>query len=281
MNKTDTTRLPRPRWFFLALAVPTFYMPLAYLVLAVWTISGISGGGISDPPAWIVNMIQPAPYVTAALWPVYLTWLGFSKILTWREKGLWLFIVILLNMLGMPMFYIFMIRRHLGVEGRTDCRDEMALEVFLDRCNLQKDSLSPDEIAVLRSYCRKRRFAKYGLGPMIVLSGLLFYTAIVFAPRNCVRLFSDSSPTRVVIIDSANDTKKEMKPDPETEKLHIQNIMILGAMAGMTGAMGFLVLIQAISQVWGNWHSRSFIEYLKATGKKHSTSGGGHHCSKA
>jgi hypothetical protein len=101
--------LPLPKWCFVLLGVPTFYLPLAYLVMGVWAIVGmLVGGEFGEPPEWMVYVLNPALYVTCGLWPIYIAWVGLSKRLALREKGWWLVVVILLNMFGMPMFYVFM-----------------------------------------------------------------------------------------------------------------------------------------------------------------------------
>jgi hypothetical protein len=78
-------------------------------------------------------------------------------------------------------------------------------------------------------------------------------------------------PTQVVIIDSIADTKKEIVPDPEHQRLYIQNIMMFGAIAGMLGTMGIFTLVQAISLLFGNLHRKAFINFLKAKKTKHLT----------
>ena len=259
MNKQKAIGLPLPRWCFIILAIPTFYMPLSYIVLFVWALA-VMFGDMFNPPGWI----ESALYVTYAMCPVYLAWVCFSKMLTLREKGYWALIVIFLNMIGMPMFYIFMIRRYLGLEGQIRKRDEIKLDSFLTTCGLNRSSLSTEQIDILKSYCRKQRYAKYGLLPMIFISCLTFYTAFVFVPRSCIELFSNYTPTELVITDSIKGTKKEITPDPETKELRVQNIMMMGAMAGMLGTMGFFCLIMTISMGWTNWHRKAFIEYLKA-----------------
>lgn len=275
-EKTHTLqKLPLPNWCFVLLGVPTFYMPLAYLALAVWATTGMLTGVAGGPPELMKAAVHPALYVTFAMWPVYIAWVGLSKRLTRREKGMWLFIVILANMVGMPMFYVFMIRRYLGVEGRTGKRDEISLDRFLKCHEIAREQLSLAQLSVLRSYCRKHRLTKWGVVPLVAVAALAFYTAVFFVPKNCVRLFADFTPTRVVIVDSTTDSKKEIAPNSEAQKLHVQNVMMVGAMAGMIGAMGLFALAQVMSQLWGNWHRKAFIDFLKATDKEHAQSARG------
>ena len=84
--------------------------------MAAWVFGGMLTGDFWDFPVWMKITISPAIYVTFGLWPIYIAWVVLSKRLSWREKAWWLFIVIALNMLGMPIFYVFMIRRYLGLE---------------------------------------------------------------------------------------------------------------------------------------------------------------------
>ncbi len=54
---------------------------------------------------------------------------------------------------------------------------------------------------------------------MIIMAFIVLYTAFFYVPKNPLRIFSDMGPTRVVIIDSITDTKKEIVPDPEHQRL--------------------------------------------------------------
>ncbi len=266
-------KLPLPKWCFILLGIPTFYMPLAYLAVVVWTIGGEMLLGLDcASPKWMMTAIQPALYVTFAMWPVYMAWVLFSKRLAWGEKLLWLFIVIFLNMAGMPMFYVFMIRRYLGLEGRMGKRDDISLDLFLKRHEIAREKLSPSQLGILRFYCRNQRLNKWAAVLLVAVAALALYTAVVLVPKKCVRSFADSTPTRVVIIDSVADTKKEIVPEPETLRLHVQNVMIIGAMAGMIGTMGLFLLAQAISLLLGNLHRKALIDFMKATDNEHSAS---------
>jgi hypothetical protein len=262
----NTKKLPLPTWCFVVLGMPTFYMPLAYFSLCLSVMAGMMWDGIDVPPQWLANHGQAALGVTFAMWPVYIAWVGFSRRLTWKEKLWWLFIILLLNMVGMPMFYVFMVRRYLGLEGRTGKRDELSLDRFLKRHSVLREKLCPEQLSVLRSYCRDRRLARWGVVPMIVLAALMLYTATVFIPNSALRIFSDSAPTRTVIIDSVAETTERIEPDPETEKLHVQIVMMFGVMSGVFGVGSLIVLASAIVLALGDGHSRTLVDFVKATG---------------
>lgn len=251
-----------------ALAVPTFYMPFAYLVVAVWAIAGIFIENSNPLPEWIRMMLLPSIYVTFCLWPLYLIWVVFCKKLNAKEKIWWVFIIFFLNMIGMPMFYVFITRRYLGLEGNIQAKDEASLESLLNRNSIDRGQLNAEQIDLLKSYCRKNRLAKLSAFPMIIVSLLCMYTAVFFFPKHCIKIFSDFTPTRTVIINSQTDEKEEIVPDPDAIELHIKNLLMMGAMAGMIGAMGMFVLTQAIPLLVGNWHRKTFIDFIKVTRKE-------------
>ncbi len=246
-------------------------MPLGYLVVVVWAIVGmlVDGEvGVRDTPQWMMIVAESALYVTVAMWPIYIAWLAFSKMLTWREKGQWLGIVILLNMVGMPWFYVFMIRRYLGLEGRTRERDNVALDRFLRRHAVGRDRLSSDQLTVLRSYCRDYRLTRWCVAPTVVVAAVVLYTAVVILPKSCVQIFDGFIPTRVVY---ATGTVAEIAPEPEALKLYLQIVMTYGAVCGRLEVMGIFTLGLAIYLLWGNQDRKVLIEFLKATDREHLT----------
>jgi hypothetical protein len=267
-NTQNKSELPAPKWCFFLLGVPTFYMPLMYLAtVAIVIFEMLFGIEAEDVPEWVIIATYSAIYVVFMLWPVYIVWVVFSKKLTWREKIFWLFVVTILNMVGMPMFYIFMIRRYLGLEGRIGKRDKAALDALLRRCAVSREQLSANQLKILGTYCRKHRLNKWALVPMVAFAGLLLHVAIFIFPKHCITLHSDLTPTRIVIIDSTTNTREEIAPDPEIEKFHLKSIMMFGAMAGGAGTMGIFTLALVIFHSWC-WHRRAFFDFLKATDKE-------------
>jgi len=268
-KNTNQTRLPLPKWAMYTLALPTFYMPLAYLIMAIWVIGSMLFGYSPDIPMWMMIYLQPALYVTVCMWVFYFIWVVVCNRLNWKEKAGWSLIVFLLNMVGMPMFYIFITRRYLGYEDQTGNRDEIALNSFMKQHSIEHEQFSIEQLDVLRSYFRTCRLTKWGIVLILPMACLTLYTAVFFIPKNSIRLFSNMEPTRVIIIDSGTDTKKEIIPDAEHQKLYIQNIMMFGALAGILGATGIFYLVQALSLLFGNFHRKAFIDFLKAKKKRH------------
>ncbi len=123
MNKDEGVefRLPAPKWVFVLLGLPTFYMPVAYIVLVGFIIVAMLTGSNMESPEWLRAFGLSALYVTFILWPIYIGWAAFSKKLAWREKIVAIGVIVLFNMFGMPAFFIFMVRRYLGIEARKNC----------------------------------------------------------------------------------------------------------------------------------------------------------------
>jgi len=90
-------KLPFSKWFFIFIGILTFYLPLVYLIMAIWALGGMIFNYNLEIPAWLMGIGTLACYLTVALLPIYITWVIFSKQLTAREKLWWAFIVILIN----------------------------------------------------------------------------------------------------------------------------------------------------------------------------------------
>ena len=60
---------PLPMWCFVVLGVPTFFMPLAYAMLAVPILVGMAANQVNVAPTLPIFGLIPV-YVTVALWPI-------------------------------------------------------------------------------------------------------------------------------------------------------------------------------------------------------------------
>jgi len=138
-------------------------LPLVYMISILWVLGGLIFNYNPETPIWLLTIGFPAYFLTIALLPVYIVWVVFSKRLTVREKWWWPFIVIIMNMIGMPWFYIFIFRRYLGIKTKTNSKDEKALEKFLQKNKINHENLSLKQKNVLRAYCRKRRLQSWAL----------------------------------------------------------------------------------------------------------------------
>lgn len=175
-------------------------------------------------------------------------------------------VVVFFNMLGMPWFYVFMIRRYLGIETRTRPRDEKALDRFLAGCGIGRDELSAGQMSVLRSYCRMHRLRKWAAITTALLGALLLCSAS-YVSRICVPMLSDLTPSRCILVDTSKNSRKEISPDPDLRRLYVQNAMVWGSLAGMFGISGAYCLVFAALLPLANADRKAWIAYLKA-GKK-------------
>jgi hypothetical protein len=197
-DRQDNSALPLPKWCLVLLAVPTFYMPSVYLAMAVCVLGSMFSGRPLNLPAWLKPFLASSMGVTIAVWPIYVAWVALARRLTLREKGRWLSVVVFFNMLGMPLFYVFMIRRYLGVEARVRPSDEKALDRFLAGCGIGRDELSAGQMGVLRSYCRMHRLRKWAAITTAVLGALLLYSASYFT-RVGIPMLSGMAPNRYIL----------------------------------------------------------------------------------
>jgi len=208
-----------------------------------------------------------ACYLTVALLPIYIAWVIFSKQLTAREKLWWVFIVILANMIGMPWFYIFIVRRYLGLENKTNMRDEKTLETFLKKYKIKRESLSQYQQKVLCTYCKKQRLQKLGTIFLFPLAALIFYLSIIYFPDEATRLFSSLTPTKTIIIDSVNNTTNELASSALLQKDCSNVILLFGAMIGIFAVMGIVTLINCFRILFTNSQHKLLIDFIKAEKK--------------
>jgi len=220
-----------------------------------------------ETPAWLVGIGTPAFYLTVALLPIYIAWVVFSKQLSVREKLRWGFIVILANMIGMPWFYIFIVRRYLGLENKTNMRDEKTLETFLKKYEIKRESLSQNQQKILCTYCRKQRLQKLGTIFLFPLAALIFYLSIIYFPDEAIRLFSDFAPTKTIIINSVNNTTNELASSALLQKEYSNVTLLFGAMIGIFAAMSIVTLINCFRILFTNSQHKLLIDFIKAEEK--------------
>jgi hypothetical protein len=96
-------------------AIPAVFLPLSYLVMAVWVFATflpalLSGKAASDPSGFVLWMVQAGYYGTLIQWPFYLFWAARTRQLTFRVRVLWMVVLFLLNMFAMPWFLLCMYR---------------------------------------------------------------------------------------------------------------------------------------------------------------------------
>jgi hypothetical protein len=258
-------KLPLPRWIYILLAAPTFFSPLVYTVLCVWVFSKMLVGGSIELPEWFRQVGYFSLYVTFALLPIYALWTVLTRRLTWREKILWLFLIVWANMIGMAFFYVWMIRRYLGLEGRLNARDTRTAEKLLASCGLTREKLTESQWQVIARYARQTRQSKWMIVPVIVLVPLMLYVSCIIIPRMSLKIAKFFTPTHTIIIDTVKNTRQEVFSDPQMQTDAATIFLAQGAMAGMLGMWGIFCLFQGINLFIGNQDRRAFLQYLKAS----------------
>ncbi len=267
MKETRSTDLPVPKWCFILLGIPTFFMPLAYLAVALWAFTAQVSldGEIRDPWEWMMKPVQIALYVTYAMGVLYIGWAIFSKQLSLKEKVMWVFIIVFTNMLGMPIFFAFMIRRYLGLEGVTNKRDEAELENFLEKNEISRDHLTAEQMNILHPFCRRQRLLRLWCIPQLLTAIFLIYLATVSLPNVCFRIFTDSGPIRLVLVDNEKNAREETLLSPEDLQNYVLTIFMFGTIAGGMAVLGFGSAASAIYYLLSVGDKKALIDLLRAS----------------
>ena len=263
-NSQTPTALPAPTWCFFLLGAFTFCQLLPYLAVVVWVIAGTLGVSMfSDPPA-LPRGVFSFSLLTFGLLPVYVAWIWGSKRLSRLDKAGWLFLVVVLNMVGMPMFYVFMIRRYLGFETRVGKKDHALLEKVLRKNAINESRLTAAQKRVLLSHCRNRRLRKWAALVKAAIAAFSFFVAANVMKMG-LKTHENFLPTRMIIVDSATNEKKEISPDPEVLKFQVKFLILNGFMGGAMVAIGFIHLVEALALPWSDGRLKALIELLKAS----------------
>lgn len=276
-NETSPPKLPFPGWVFVLLALPTFFMPVVWIITCGWAMGSIFLDKPMVFPEWFKAVGEASLWVCFVLWPIYIVWAACSKRLDRKEKLYWIGIIFLLNMVGMPIFFVFMLRLYLGYAKKIKPCNELAAERLLISCGLKRDDLASSQWQAIVRYSNRFRVVKLSVPFMILVGLLMMYMSLVVVPRISEKFAASSLvPTNTVIIDSAKNTKKEIKTDPETKSNIAKVHLLLGAYCGLMGACGMFFILEAVIQPWGNMHRVALIDFLKAT--PHKTLEGSNEC---
>jgi hypothetical protein len=251
MPENPPASLPLPKWCFVLLGALTFHLYLVIygIVYNAMVVIFKVVGEVWYPPEWVGQaIINSFICVTICLWPIYLVWIVRSKRLTRREKVASLLMVTVMNWFGMPIFFVFMVRRYLGLEGRMGPKDEKALDRFLQRHGIERQYLSPGQAKVMLAYCRKDRLERWLAVAMFVAGAILLYTVVVTFRKLGQPFIADDVDLHRIF----------------GQPFFNQIIMGIGVMAGVLGAASVAIMIEALAQFWGNWHREALIELLQA-----------------
>ncbi len=256
-------RFPLGKWAMILIAVPTFYLPVAYFMVAIW---GAFLGGPGNAPPVIRGFVAPALPVTFVLLPVYVLWVALSRRLNWKEKVYWLFVVVFLNMVGMPVFYVFIARRYLGMDDRPSARDERAATALLTSCGISRSAVSTQQWQVLMRYCRQvRRYRQFAvLWLVILVPGL--YLAAWHIPSICVATFSGSVPTDTVVVDRIHGIIGTSAVPRYVHEQFVMTVMYAGAAAGVIGSSCLFIWASISANAWASFHRKAFLAFVKGNG---------------
>ncbi|MCP4405206.1 MAG: hypothetical protein GY801_48880 [bacterium] len=271
---TVSTKHRRPRWMTV-LAIPTFVMPALFLVLVGWLLFGVALNTweVSSPDwlYWVATYL--AIGLCLLLWPVYIVWVVRSTHLTSHEKRHWVGMIVFGNIIGMPMFYIFMMRRYQGTDALISPKEAARVEKFCVAHGICQVHLTPKQYHILAKYVRGVHSARWTLVPMVLVGGILLYMAFFVFPQLGITMFSEWLPIEHrIVVDNANTIQHEYAPDQEVITGFLQTIMMFGAASAMVVMMAFIFVAQSISQLFVV-RREVFIEFLQVTSSTEVVSG--------
>ena len=255
----------KKKLLLLIIGIPTFFMPLAYLIMVIWAFGGMIFNYDLDMPAWMLYFLEPAYYITLILLPMYAAWVLLSKKISGAEKFKWILIIIFLNMIGMPMFYVFIVRKYLGIKLKFNNKDEKALSKFLKLNFINPDNLSSQQNRVLLTYCQKKRQYKiYGFLYMI-FGILIIYLSLTYFLSHGIKAFPDALLTKTIIINSSNNTTNVFCPSSFERAESIRFLLYIGALIGMVFFSGLLFIGMGFRNLFFfDNQQKMLIDFLKA-----------------
>jgi hypothetical protein len=256
-----------PRWM-VAIAFPTFAMPALLVVALGWECSVLVMRAWDQlpPPLWLVwGVVGPMITLMLLLWPLYIIWAWKSTQLTRQEKFRWIVILLWLTVIGMPVFYVFMVRRYTGAEHHIRPQEAVRVERFLARHGLRHAHLSQKQYSILAKYIRSVHFSRWALIPLVLLAVLMLYVVLVVVPEFGLSMFSEWLPIEHrVIVDETHTILQETVPEQEFITLFLQEVMMMGVASGMFGTMTLMFLALGVFQLF-TVKRKLFIEFLHAT----------------
>jgi hypothetical protein len=257
------------------LAIPTFLMPVLLLVFLGWGFSiAVLNSWENFPQDWLSwAVVAPLLVLCLLLWPVYIVWAVRTRHLTSHEKLHWVGMILLGNIIGMPVFYVFMLRRYQGRDTRIYPKEEARVEKFCTRHGLCRAQLSPKQYHILVKYVRRAHSARWAVVPVALASVILLYMACWAIPQMSLTMFFDWLPMEHrVVVDGTNTIQYEHVPEPEVITGFLRTVMMSGVTSGIGGMMAFIFVAQSISQLF-LIRRGLFIEFLQATSSTENVSG--------
>ena len=256
-------RLPLPKWAMVLIAIPTFYIPAFYLGIIVWVLVRFTLGKTVVPPPLLATPSWVLIGALFALAPFYIVWIAASHRLTWSEKVIWMLLVVVLNVIGAAMFYVFVTRRYLGLDQRAAARDEEAAALLLHSCGMRRSAITVRQWRVLVRYCRRVRLYRWCVVVWLLVAAVGIYLATCLIPHQCLAAFSGSVPADVVIVDRVRGSMQTYSIPRDMHEQFVEAVMLTGATAGVIGSLCLLSAASLAAHAWTSFHRRAFLEFLR------------------
>lgn len=235
----------RARIALTLLGIPTFFLLLIYVVVAVaallclifdWDIPDYE---LLDPV--VVVIVEVVFFVT---WAIYFLWAIFTRQYTWKEKLVWVLLIFLFNVIGMPYFFVVMVRKYKGIKWSASSRLVDASELYLTELGSSRAHLSEEQWDVLVGYIRERRIAKWKLLLHVCVLAILV-CVVVYGYNAIYEIMVELVPTTYLTKDSTGSVDV-LQPEPEDVRLYFHVLLMLSFQISFLSVCALLTLVESV-----------------------------------
>jgi len=249
----------KKRILLIILAIPTFLAPAMMLFLSLWCIAGELSLVAKLSANTIENVEKIVEWIIYLLWPIYISWAFFTKLLKKEEKIGYCFIIIFLNIIGIPWFYIEMMRRYKGKFPENHPLDIKSAEEYLEKNGLKKEYLSKEQWEIIVKQMRKKRYTVFN---MVFTIFILIFGAYVIINNYVVMkdIIDEFAPTKIIVVDENGKKLKTYNIEKEYFQNYTTTLIAFGFCEGISFGFIFISILSQI-ELWKN--QKLFNEFVK------------------
>jgi hypothetical protein len=235
----------RARIALTLLGIPTFFLLLIYVMVAVTVLLCVIFNW--DIPEYefldsvVFVIIEAVFFVT---WTIYFLWAIFTRQYTWKEKLVWILVIFLMNVIGMPYFFVVMLRKYKGIKWSASARLVDAGEKYLVGLGSSRVRLSEEQWDIVVDYIRQRRMAKWKLLIHVCVLAIVVLV-VVFGYNVIFEIMVELVPTTYLTKDSTGSVDV-LQPEPEDVRLYFHVVLMLSFQISFLSVCALLTLVESV-----------------------------------
>lgn len=259
------SRLKKLGW--IALAIPTFYMPLGVIELLAGIVARLILGEAWEPTEWQRTLLMSSVYVTLGVSPFYLFWAAFSKRLSLKYKLLWIVFFCVGNMIAMPVFYCHMKWRWLRSckEREPKPKELAAAGCRLERLGLTRSALTDAQWDIVVRSTRKHRQLKYASIYLLVMA-VVFGMMSPWAFQKSYELVRFMiTAQRTLVVSKAGGECEVLEPSSEVKDVMTRTVVLMVGLSLYFPVMAIFWAAIGIGRLFVN-PNKTLDEFLRTLG---------------